>query len=107
IVMELITGGNLRQRMQHAMPITEAAHIIHEIADALSYAHERGIIHRDVKPVNVLLDNSGGEAMPRAVLTDFGIAKVLETSAQLTRTGAGVGTPEYMSPEQCKGGTVD
>jgi eukaryotic-like serine/threonine-protein kinase len=59
-------------------------------------------VHRDVKPVNVLMDQS-----TRSVLSDFGIAKVLETSAALTHAGAGVGTPEYMSPEQCRGGAVD
>ena len=107
IVMELITGGNLRERMSRSMSMAEAAHIFHDVAEALEYAHERGIIHRDVKPVNVLLDSTRPQQFPRAVLSDFGIAKVLQSSSQLTRTGAGVGTPEYMSPEQCKGASVD
>ena len=109
IVMQLVDGGTLRQRLDllHAqgktMDALEASTIFHQLADALSYAHEQGIIHRDVKPVNVLLDRSG-----RPILSDFGIAKVLaSTQEQLTRPGAGVGTPEYMSPEQCKGGPVD
>ncbi len=107
IVMELIIGGNLRERMTRSMSMAEAAHIFHDVAEALQYAHEQGIIHRDVKPVNVLLDTTRPLPFPRAVLSDFGIAKVMQTSANLTRTGAGVGTPEYMAPEQCKGGSVD
>ncbi len=102
IVMEYVAGGNLRDYMTQSMSLREVTRIIKEVASALTYAHERGIIHRDVKPVNVLMDES-----KRAVLSDFGIAKVLATSAALTRSGAGVGTPEYMSPEQCKGIQVD
>mgnify|MGYP001321892606 CR=1 FL=1 len=102
IVMEYVAGGNLRQYMAQSMPLREVVRIIKEVADALAYAHAHGIIHRDVKPVNVLLDEN-----KRAVLSDFGIAKVMETSAAFTRGGAGVGTPEYMSPEQCRGGAID
>lgn len=109
IVMQLIDGGTLKQRLDQfhaqgqAMDAMEANRIFKQVASALSYAHEQGIIHRDVKPVNVLMDRSG-----RPILSDFGIAKVLaSTSEQLTRPGAGVGTPEYMSPEQCRGEAVD
>ncbi|HLZ24249.1 MAG TPA: serine/threonine-protein kinase [Ktedonobacterales bacterium] len=102
IIMEYIGGGTLKQRSARSMPLSEITRVIHEVAGALTYAASMGIIHRDVKPVNVLLDTSG-----RAVLSDFGIAKVLATSAALTQSGAGVGTPEYMSPEQCRGGSVD
>jgi serine/threonine protein kinase len=102
IIMEYVGGGTLKQRMARSMPLSEITRVIHEVASALSYAASMGIIHRDVKPVNVLMDTSG-----RAVLSDFGIAKVLATSAALTQSGAGVGTPEYMSPEQCRGGSVD
>ncbi|MBV9709728.1 MAG: protein kinase [Ktedonobacteraceae bacterium] len=109
IVMQLVGGGTLKQRLDQlhlqgkVMDTLEAVQIFSQLADALSYAHEQGIIHRDIKPVNVLLDRSG-----RPILSDFGIAKVLAgTRGGLTRPGAGVGTPEYMSPEQCKGGAID
>ncbi|HET9112214.1 MAG TPA: serine/threonine-protein kinase [Ktedonobacterales bacterium] len=102
IIMEYIAGGTLRDYMTQSMSLREVTRIMREVASALAYAHERGIIHRDVKPVNVLMDTS-----KRAVLSDFGIAKVMATSAVMTRSGAGVGTPEYMSPEQCRGGQVD
>jgi serine/threonine protein kinase len=109
IVMQLVSGGTLKHRLDQLllqrkmMETLEVVQIFSQLADALSYAHEQGIIHRDIKPVNVLLDRSG-----RPILSDFGIAKVLAaTNEGLTRPGAGVGTPEYMSPEQCKGGAVD
>jgi serine/threonine-protein kinase len=102
IVMEYIGGGTLKQHMRPPMAMKDVTRVIREVASALEYAHSKGIVHRDIKPVNVLMDTTG-----RAVLSDFGIAKILATSAVLTRSGAGVGTPEYMSPEQCRGATVD
>jgi serine/threonine protein kinase len=109
IVMQLVDGGTLKQRLDQlqaqgqTMSPTEIVSIFIPLADALAYAHDQGIIHRDVKPVNVLMDRSR-----RPILSDFGIAKVLAgTGDNLTRPGAGVGTPEYMSPEQCQGGPID
>ena len=109
IVMQLVDGGTLKQRLDqlhmqgYTMDAVEAVPIFVQLANALNYAHEQGVVHRDVKPVNVLMDRSG-----RPILSDFGIAKVLaSTKDALTRPGAGVGTPEYMSPEQCLGGAVD
>jgi serine/threonine-protein kinase len=109
IVMQLVDGGTLKHRFDQlhmlgrAMDAVEAVPIFVQLASALNYAHEQGVVHRDVKPVNVLMDRSG-----RPILSDFGIAKVLaSTKDSLTRPGAGVGTPEYMSPEQCLGGAVD
>ncbi len=108
IVMQLVDGGTLKQRLDQllvqgeTMDIVEAAPIFIQLGSALAYAHDNGIIHRDIKPVNVLLDRQ-----ERPILSDFGIAKVLAGTKGLTRQGAGVGTPEYMSPEQCQGGPVD
>lgn len=109
IVMQLVDGGTLKHRLDQlqeqgkTMDIAEVIPIFTQLASALTYAHEQGIIHRDIKPVNVLIDRAG-----RPILSDFGIAKVLaSTKDHLTRPGAGVGTPEYMSPEQCQGGSVD
>jgi len=108
IVMQLVDGGTLRDRLDQlqalgqTMEVTEAARIFSQLGSALTYAHNEGIIHRDVKPVNVLMDRSG-----RPILSDFGIAKALAGTKALTRQGAGVGTPEYMSPEQCQGGPID
>jgi serine/threonine protein kinase len=111
IVMQLVDGGTLKQQIDtlleqpggiRSMDLEEVNSIFKQLADALAYAHRKGIIHRDMKPVNVLMDQSN-----RPILSDFGIAKVLEGTKGLTRPGAGVGTPEYMSPEQCKGEQVD
>jgi serine/threonine protein kinase len=102
IVMAYMSGGTLKDQMTRSMDAARALPIIRQVAEALNYAHERSIIHRDVKPVNVLFDDDG-----RAVLSDFGIAKIMESAEhRLTRPGAGVGTPEYMSPEQCRGDHV-
>jgi serine/threonine protein kinase len=102
IVMAYMSGGTLKDRMSRSMEASKTLPIIRQVAEALNYAHERSIIHRDVKPVNVLFDDDG-----RAVLSDFGIAKIMESAEhRLTRPGAGVGTPEYMSPEQCRGDKV-
>ena len=109
IVMQLVDGGTLKQRLDQLqgegrmIDSTEIISVFAQLADALTYAHEQGVIHRDIKPVNVLMDRAN-----RPILSDFGIAKVLASKQlNLTRPGAGVGTPEYMSPEQCQGGPVD
>ena len=100
-VMALVRGGNVAQLLEHQprRPVDEVRRLLCETADALAYAHLRGIIHRDVKPDNILLDGDGG----RAMVTDFGIARAIEGSSRLTMTGAALGTPTYMSPEQAVG----
>ncbi len=99
LAMELVTGSTLKKRLGKPIPWQEAARLLAPIARALEYAHKQAgtIIHRDVKPSNILL-TAGGIPM----LSDFGIAKVLENEEtfELTTTGAGIGTPEYMAPEQ-------
>lgn len=103
IVTELIDGQTLRERLGKPIDLRLASKILNQLASALDYAHERGIVHRDVKPSNVLMGNRD-----RAVLSDFGIVKLLqEQTANLTATGFGVGTPEYMSPEQGSGEPLD
>lgn len=101
LVMEYLPGGTLKQYMQKAMPYQEAARILSPVARALEFAHQNHILHRDVKPGNILLTVSG-----QPMLTDFGIAKIIEgdeTVDHLTGTGVGIGTPEYMAPEQWLG----
>jgi len=101
IVMAIVGGGNLAMLLtsEPRQPIDEVRRLLAEVADALAYAHLRGVIHRDIKPDNILLDESSG----RAMVTDFGIARAIEASSRLTVTGIAVGTPAYMSPEQAVG----
>jgi serine/threonine protein kinase len=100
MVMELIAGITLKDRLydlasrHERLPVPEVLRIVREAATALAYAHKRSMIHRDVKPANLMLDEDD-----RVVLTDFGIAKMLD-SKQLTVSGGMIGTPAYMSPEQ-------
>src|SRR5918999_1302958 len=100
-VMALVPGGSLATLLTHEprQPLDEARRLLCEIADALAYAHLRGVIHRDIKPDNILLDGETG----RAMVTDFGIARAIEAGTRLTVTGLAVGTPTYMSPEQAIG----
>jgi serine/threonine protein kinase/WD40 repeat protein len=104
LVMEYLPGGTLKEKLNHPIPWKDAVQTLLPIAQALEYAHERKIIHRDVKPSNILLTEKG-----HPMLTDFGIAKILDLAdgQTLTGTGVGIGTPEYMSPEQGMGREVD
>ncbi len=104
IVMPFVESGSLADLLQDDQPLSLAQidRIIAHVGDALDYAHSQGVVHRDVKPSNVLVDQRGN-----CMLTDFGIAKIVEGTAAFTRTGGMIGTPAYMSPEQILGETVD
>lgn len=99
LVMRYMPGGSLDGRLsQSAFPLPDAVAILQRIASALDYAHNRGVIHRDLKPGNILFDEFGN-----AFLSDFGVAQLAEATLTLTGTGAIIGTPAYMSPEQVQG----
>ncbi|MBO0796919.1 MAG: serine/threonine protein kinase, partial [Ktedonobacteraceae bacterium] len=102
IVMEYVDGGTLKDRFKKPLSVAEAADYIIQAAEGLDCAHRNGIIHRDVKPANMLVRKDG-----HLLLSDFGIAKILEGTTNLTRVGTGIGTPQYMSPEQGMGQMVD
>lgn len=102
MVMRYIEGGRtLKTLMAAPLSLAQVTNLIGQIADALEHAHRQGVIHRDVKPGNVLMDNNW------ALLSDFGLAKIANNPLRLTRSGAGMGTPAYMSPEQGQGEGVD
>ena len=103
-VMACIDGDNLAKKLatRGPLPIEDVRRWLQEVGDALAYAHARGVVHRDIKPDNILLDGIDG----RALVTDFGIARAATDSAdggRLTATGMAIGTPAYMSPEQASG----
>lgn len=100
--MEYLPGGSLRDRIRSKLSVEEALQIARTLGKALSYAHNRNFVHRDIKPLNVLFRDDDSP-----VLTDFGIAKALGSSSQLTRTGYAFGSVGYMSPEQALGKPID
>ncbi len=103
IVMPFIPGGTVAERLRsRLLTLDMIVKSMVQVGDALDYAHSRGVLHRDVKPSNVLIDERGN-----CLLTDFGIAKILEGTTHLTQSGSIVGTPLYMSPEQGLGQPVD
>ncbi len=103
LVMRYVGQGTLKDlTSQGPLPLPTAVDFLEQIAEALQYAHDKGVIHRDVKTSNVLIDEH-----QQCYLTDFGIAKLAASSAHFTASGALIGTPSYMSPEQCSGMAID
>jgi serine/threonine-protein kinase len=103
IAMEYLKGDDLQSHTQpaHLLAVASVAHVVARVADALAYAHSQGVVHRDVKPANVMIDLTANIVK----VTDFGIARI--TDASRTRTGMVLGTPSFMSPEQMAGRRVD
>ena len=103
LAMRYLDGGTLKDILARGRPtLIDIAELLTQICAALDYAHRQGVVHRDVKPANIMVDDEGA-----AYLTDFGIAKVLEGTGELTDAGAAIGTPAYMAPEQSLGKKVD
>lgn len=102
LAMEYLPGGTLRDRIQAGLSLEDTLQIVKTVAGALGYAHRRGIVHRDIKPQNIMFHENGDP-----VLSDFGIAKAIGGNTVMTMSGMYFGTPRYMSPEQIKGQTVD
>ena len=102
ISMEYIEGGDLRTRLKRPISALESIEIVKKICSGLDAAHKKGIVHRDVKPGNILFDKKG-----EPLLTDFGIAKRLTMDQDLTSTGVFLGSPNYMAPEQAEDGPID
>ncbi|MEE8391656.1 MAG: serine/threonine-protein kinase, partial [Anaerolineae bacterium] len=106
IVMRYVDTGSLTELLTdmkgQPMPLDRTLKILEQIGSALSHAHQRGIVHRDVKPGNILLGPDNW-----VLLTDFGLVKILADSTPITQSGVGVGTPDYMAPEQVRGDPVD
>jgi serine/threonine protein kinase len=102
LAMEYLAGGSVAPLSGERLGPEAALRIVRDIAGALDYAHERGVVHRDIKPDNILRGERGG-----AVLSDFGIARLIQGESLLTSEGCSVGTPHYMSPEQLRGEKLD
>ncbi len=102
LTQEYIPGGTLRERMDKRLTVPEILDVARDVALGLAYAHEKGVVHRDVKPGNVLFRANG-----TAVLADFGIAKAMNSNTMATLAGNSIGTPHYMSPEQARAEKVD
>jgi len=101
LVLELVEGGTLAERLGRPMDLHEVIRIIRPIASALDHAHAQGVLHRDIKPSNILIHRDG-----TPVLGDFGLAKMAGSVRRLTASGTVIGTPEYMSPEQSAGDPI-
>ena len=102
LVMEYLRGGDLNRRLKRGLHMQAAISVVKDIARGLDSAHAKGFVHRDIKPENILFREDGS-----AVLSDFGVARVISSGASITQHGTVVGTPQYMSPEQAAGRALD
>lgn len=102
IVMDWMQGGDLALWLQNRLTLPQVFEIFRRVVSAVGFAHAKGLVHRDIKPSNVLFDRSG-----RAVLADFGIAKLRDSITHVTTSGLALGTPAYMSPEQVRATAID
>lgn len=102
LAMEILSGGDLTEKIKKGLRPEDAVEVMIQIGGALEHAHKKNVLHRDIKPENVMFHESG-----KAVLVDFGIAKEGDAESSFTQVGAVVGTPHYMSPERCMGKAID
>ena len=102
MAMEILSGGDLADKIKNGLRPEDAVEVMLQIGNALKHAHSNNVLHRDIKPENVMFHESG-----KAVLVDFGIAKEADSTSSFTQVGAVVGTPHYMSPERCMGKATD
>ena len=102
MAMEVLSGGDLSEKIKQGIRPDDAIDIMLQVGNALKHAHSKNVLHRDIKPENVMFHESG-----KAVLVDFGIAKEADSTSSFTQVGAVVGTPHYMSPERCMGKATD
>ncbi|HVT16543.1 MAG TPA: protein kinase [Thermoanaerobaculia bacterium] len=104
LAFEFVEGADLASRIEEGPPpsLGEVLRIVHQVAEALDYAHRQGIVHRDIKPSNILIDTTG-----KVKVADFGIAKVAGQNTELTVVGSVMGSPQYLSPEQIRGDELD